>query len=147
MIGEEMLSALFIGLFASTTSASSAGERELVVMAEEEHLTAWQEIEQVARDFEREHPGLHVRCLPLGGAAGAQDKPKFLIAGGVPLDLLRIDVTELAAYAAEGALVDLQPYFAADPTWDEGAYFPLVLDALRDARGHLLGCRRPSRRT
>jgi len=124
----------------SALIAAPAGDgRELVVMAEEGHLTAWNEIERLAREFEREHPGLRVRCLPLGGAAGAQDKPKFLIAGGVPLDLLRIDVTELAAYAAEGALVDLDPYFAADPSWDENEYFPVVLDALRDPRGHLLG--------
>lgn len=52
MISEEMLSALFIGLLAPTTSASSAGERELVVMAEEGHLTAWQEIERLALAFE-----------------------------------------------------------------------------------------------
>ena len=125
-----MLAALLSALIA----APAGDGRELVVMAEEGHLTAWNEIERLAREFEREHPGLRVRCLPLGGAAGAQDKPKFLIAGGVPLDLLRIDVTELAAYAAEGALVDLDPYFAADPSWDENEYFPVVLDALRDPR-------------
>src|SRR5262245_46297256 len=118
---------------------ASGGERELVVLAEEGHLSAWGEIEKLARAFEGEHPGLRVRLLPLGGAAGAQDKAKFLLAGGVPLDLLRIDVTELAAYVGEGALVDLGPYFAGDPSWDEQAYFPLVLDALRDARGHLYG--------
>src|SRR5688572_23163397 len=89
-------------------------ERELVVMAEEGHLSAWQALEELARAFEREHPGLRVRLLPLGGAAGAQDKPKFLLAGDVPLDLLRIDVTELGAYRDEGALVDLEPYFDAD---------------------------------
>jgi multiple sugar transport system permease protein len=117
----------------------AAGERELVVLAEEGHLAAWREIEALAREFEREHPGVRVKLLPLGGAAGAQDKATFLIAGGVPLDLLRIDVTELAAYLDEGALVDLEPYFEADPSWDEGAYFPLVLEALRDERGHLHG--------
>jgi multiple sugar transport system permease protein len=126
-------------LLVSMASIPSAGERELVVMAEEGHLSAWHEIEALTRAFELEHPGLRVRCLPLGGAASSQDKPKFLIAGGMPLDLLRIDVTELAAYRNEGALVDLEVYFEADPSWDERAYFPIVLDALRDARGHLYG--------
>jgi ABC-type sugar transport system permease subunit/ABC-type glycerol-3-phosphate transport system substrate-binding protein len=119
--------------------AARAEERELVVMAEEGHLSAWQALEELARAFEREHPGMRVRLLPLGGAAGAQDKPKFLLAGDVPLDLLRIDVTELGAYRDEGALVDLEPYFAADPAWDASAYFPFALDVLRDARGHLYG--------
>jgi hypothetical protein len=119
--------------------ALALGERELTVLAEEGHLTAWQELEALAREFEAEYPGLTVRCLPLGGAAGAQDKAKFLIAGGVPLDLLRIDVTELAAYAAEGALLDLRPYLAAEPSFEEDAYFPQVLAALRGAEGELYG--------
>ncbi len=114
-------------------------------MVEEDHLSSWQTLEEMARDFEAEHPGLSVRCLPLGGAAGSQDKGKFLLAGNVPLDLLRIDVTEFSAYLGEGALVDLEPYFAADPAWDERAFFSQVLDAIRgpqDARGepgHLFG--------
>jgi multiple sugar transport system substrate-binding protein len=119
--------------------ALALGERVLTVLAEEGHLTAWQELEALARAFEAEHPGLTVRCLPLGGAAGAQDKAKFLIAGGVPLDLLRIDVTELAAYAAEGALLDLAPYLAAHPTFDADAYFPQVMEALRGPHGELYG--------
>ncbi|HEX6882975.1 MAG TPA: extracellular solute-binding protein [Planctomycetota bacterium] len=113
--------------------------RELVVLAEEGHLTAWEEIQGLARSFEAEHPGLRVKLLPLGGAAGAQDKPKFLLAGGVPLDVLRIDVTELAAYAGEGALVDLAPFAARDAAWDEGAYFPEVMGALHGPRGELWG--------
>src|SRR5262245_440674 len=133
-----MIASLLVGML-STSASVSLGDRELVVMAEEGHLTAWQEIEKLAREFEREHPGLRVQCLPLGGAASSQDKPKFLIAGGVPLDLLRIDVQEFAAYVGDGALIDLQPFFEADPSWDERAYFPVVLDAVRDARGHLYG--------
>jgi multiple sugar transport system permease protein len=132
---------LVLALASNASPAPHAAQemRELVVLAEEGHLSSWQAIEALARDFERENPGVRVKLLPLGGAAGAQDKAKFLLAGGVPLDLLRIDVTELAAYVGEGALVDLEPYFAADSSWDEHAYFPLVLDALRDGRGHLYG--------
>ncbi|MSR62826.1 MAG: extracellular solute-binding protein [Planctomycetes bacterium] len=134
-----MTLALLLSVLVGMGASGASNGRELVVMAEEGHLTAWLEIEALSRAFEHEHPGLSVRCLPLGGAAGSQDKPKFLIAGGVPLDLLRIDVTELAAYAGEGALVDLAPYFAADPSWDERAYFPAVLGALHGPRGELWG--------
>lgn len=129
MIGALLLPTLACGL---------QGERELVVLVEEGHLSAWQALEELAGEFEREHPGLTVRALPLGGAAGAQDKAKFLLAGDVPLDLLRIDVTELAAYAAEGALLDLGPYLAATG-FDAADYFPAVLEPLRTASGGVLG--------
>jgi len=119
--------------------ASAGGERTLVVMAEESQLSSWAVIEELARRFERENPGLEVRLIPLGGAAGSQDKSRFLLAGGLQLDLLRIDITELAAFVSEGALLDLEPYLAADPSWDPGAYFPAVLDAIRGAGGHLYG--------
>ena len=113
--------------------------RELVVMVEESHLSSWEVLEEIASELEREHPGLSVRLLPLGGAAGAQDRGKFLIAGGLQLDLVRIDITELAAYVAEGALLDLELYFAADSSWNPAEYYPPVLDAIRGADGHLYG--------
>ncbi len=116
-----------------------AAERTLVVMAEESHLSSWEVLQELAREFEARHPGLEVRLLPLGGAAGSQDRGRFLLAGELQLDLLRIDITELAAFANEGALVDLEPYLAADPGWDPEAYFPAVLDAIRGADGHLYG--------
>jgi multiple sugar transport system permease protein len=131
-----------LGLVLGGYAALASGplqERELVVLAEEGHLTAWDEVQELARKFERERPGLRVKLLPLGGASGAQDKAKFLLAGGVPLDVLRIDVTELAAYAGEGALVDLAPFAARDAEWDEGAYFQEVMGVLHGPRGELWG--------
>jgi multiple sugar transport system permease protein len=133
------MSLLGLFLLAACPLAPLPAERELVVMAEESHLSAWQALQELAREFERAHPGVHVRLLPLGGAAGSQDKGKFLLAGDVPLDLLRIDITELAAFAGEGALRDLGPLLAAEPVWDERDYFPVVLDALRGPRGELYG--------
>ena len=132
-----LLGPAFLGL----GDAQSAGvqERTLVVMAEESHLSSWAVLEQIAREFEQKNAALHVRLIPLGGAAGSQDKGKFLLAGDLQLDLLRIDITELAAFVREGALLDLEPYLAADPSWDPGAYFPVVLDAIRGAQGELYG--------
>jgi multiple sugar transport system permease protein len=119
--------------------ASFAEQRELVVMAEEDFLESWPVLERLAREFEAAHPGVDVRLLPLGGAVSSQHKGKFMLTGDVPLDVLRIDVTEIAAFHSEGALVDLQPYLDTDPAWNESAYFPQVLNACRDERGHLLG--------
>jgi len=114
-------------------------ERELVVMAEDAALSSWPLLEELARELEAAHPGVGVRLLDLGGAAGTKDKLKFMLAGDLPLDLARIDITEAAAFLAEGALLDLEPFCAADPTWDPAAYFAAPLAAVRDARGHLFG--------
>lgn len=114
-------------------------ERRIVVMTEAAGFKTWPVLRQLARQFEAEHPGVRVELLDSSGAAGAKDKNKFMIAGGLELDITRIDITELPAYLAEGALVDLQPFFDADPDWNPEEYFRAPLDALRDARGHLYG--------
>jgi len=108
-------------------------------MAEEASLASWPVLEELAAELEGRHAGVDVRLLPLGGAAGAEDRGKFMLAGDLQLDLLRIDITELAAFVAEDALFDLQPFFDADPTWEAEAYFAPVLEAVRDREGHLFG--------
>jgi len=112
--------------------------RELVVMVDERAFESWPQLEQLAREFEASHPGLEVKLADMQGAVGQQDKSRFMLSGNLQLDVMRIDVTELGAFLAEGALVDLQPYFDADPTWDASAYLPMI-DGMRDARGHLFG--------
>jgi multiple sugar transport system permease protein len=64
---------------------------------------------------------------------------RFLLAGDLQLDLVRIDIMELAGFVAEDALLDVEPYLAADPTWDPAAYWPQALDAIRGPYGHLVG--------
>ncbi len=125
--------------FFACLAPAHAEETELVVMVEESNLSAWEELLALARDFERANEGVHVRPIELGGAAGSQDKVKFLLAGDLQLDVVRIDIQELAAFVAEGALLDLEPFFAADPGFDAGAYFESTLAAIRDPRGHLYG--------
>ena len=127
-----------VALSLSPLAAVEEPEREVVVMAEEMVLDSWPVLEELTAEFEAAHPGVDVRLLPLGGAA-ARDKARFMLAGDLPLDVMRIDITELAAFVAEDALLDLQPYFDADPTWDPDAYFPSLLEAIRDERSHLYG--------
>lgn len=124
---------------AGAPGAAAGDERELVVMVEEDFLESWPVLVELAHDFERAHAGVSVRLLPLSGAVTSQHKGKFMLAGDLPLDVLRIDVTEMAAFLGEGALVDLQPFLDADPSFDARSYFPQVLDAMRDPRGHLHG--------
>jgi multiple sugar transport system substrate-binding protein len=125
-----------IALVLAAGEAAVAGD--LVVMVEDAALRSWPTLQGLAREFEERH-GVAVRLVDLGGAAGTKDKLKFLLAGDVPLDLARIDVTELAAYVADGALVDLEPYFAGDSDWRAGDWFSGPLDACRDHAGHLVG--------
>lgn len=121
--------------------ARAQGTRELVVMIDEMNFASWDALEELAAEFEAKHPGVSVRLLDQQGAVGQQDKARFLLAGGLQLDVTRIDVTEFSAFLGEGALVDLQPYFEADRAagrWDPDDYHR-VLDGWRDRGGHLHG--------
>ena len=131
-------------LAAAPVAGAVAQERVLHVMVEDALLVeSWELLHGLTAEFEARHAAagdpVRVEVLSLGGAAGTQDKVKFCLAGDLPLDLTRIDITELAAFVQEGALLDLQPYFAADEAWDPAAWFALCLDALRDGEGGLYG--------
>ncbi len=119
-------------------AAPAATPRRLVVMVDERGFESWPGLYELEREFEARHAGLDVVLLEQGGAVGQQDKARFLLAGELQLDVTRIDVTEFGAYLGEAALVDLEPFFQADPSWRAEDYLP-VIDGLRDARGHLYG--------
>ena len=125
-------------LLGAGPAPARCAEGELVVMVEERSLSAWSHLQELARGFEKRHR-VRVKLVDLGGAAGSKDKVKFMLAGGMPLDLVRVDVTEIAAFEAEGALLDIEDFTLADPNWDEQAFFPGPLTALRSAEGRLLG--------
>ncbi len=134
---------LALALCASLAAPLSAraSERELVVMIDSAAFQAWPTLLEIARDFEESHPGVRVKVLDAAGAVGQQDKARFMLAGDLQLDVVRIDVTEFSAFLTEGALVDLQPYFEEDRAagrWDPDEYFPIA-DGFRDARGHRYG--------
>lgn len=130
------LAAIFLVSYASDADAQN--DRRIVCLIEESTLSAWKEIGALAREFESENPGVRVQMIDGSGASGARDKVKFMLAGGLPLDLVRIDVTEFAGYLADGALLDLDEHVRRDPTFRADDYFS-VLDAFRDRRGHLFG--------
>lgn len=134
-----VLATLALNCLGGEPSAARVGEpRRLVVMVDERGFESWPGLYELEREFEARHAGLDVVLLEQGGAVGQQDKARFLLAGELQLDVTRIDVTEFGAYLAEGALVDLEPYLRADPSWSAEEYLP-VIDGLRDARGHLYG--------
>lgn len=125
--------------FALAGDLPAQEKRELNVVVHERWFAGFRYLEQTAREFEAAHPGVQVNILSSASAAGGEEKVKFMLAGKLPLDVTWIDVTEFAAFLQEGVLLDLQPYFDADPTWNQEDYFPQVLDAMRDTQGHLYG--------
>lgn len=130
--------ALLALLAAHGPSAGVQQAAELVAMVEDRALISWPFLEELTAAFEERH-GVKVRLVDLGGAAGTKDRLKFLLAGDVPLDLVRVDVTEIAAYVADDALVNLQTHFNGDAEWNEEDWFRAPLDALRGPDGGLLG--------
>lgn len=114
-------------------------EAVLRVMTHERWFAGYETLEEVARDFEAAHPGVRVEILSSAGGAGSRDKLKFTLAGNLPLDVAWLDVTEFSTFLADGALIDLEPFFAADPAWRPEDYFSEVLAGMRGPDGHLYG--------
>lgn len=107
-------------------------------MVEDRSFAAWHDLAALAKEFEAAHPGVRVRLADQSGASGSQDKIKFLIAGDLPLDVARIDITELPAFVAESALYDVGPVLER-LDFDTSKYFPGPVDALRGPNGELYG--------
>ena len=116
-----------------------AGDIELRVMVFEPTWEAWGDLLTVGREFEAEHPGVHVTFLSEKGGGDALSKLKIMLAARQPLDVTWVDVTELSAFLDDGALLDLQPYFDRDSTWRASDYFEGPLGAFRGSDGHLYG--------
>jgi multiple sugar transport system permease protein len=114
-------------------------EAVLRVMTHERWFAGYETLEEVAREFEQSHPGVRVEILSSAGGAGSRDKLKFTLAGNLQLDVAWLDVTEFSTFLADGALIDLQPYFDADPAWRPEEYFSEVLEGMRGPDAHLYG--------
>ncbi|MFH0944205.1 MAG: extracellular solute-binding protein [Planctomycetota bacterium] len=120
-------------------AAPATPQTVLRVLTHEHWFKGFPFLEETARQFEREHPGVRVEVLSTASASGAGDKVMMSLAGGLPLDVTWIDISEFPAFLENGTLLDLQPFFDADPTWDPLEYFPEILEAMRDGDGHLYG--------
>lgn len=72
----------------------------------------WGSIEQqrieraVAEAFEKDHPGIRVELVPVGGARYAE-KIQAMMVGRVAPDVLMVEINQYFEWAARGALVDL----------------------------------------
>lgn len=134
-------------LLAGATDATAAPQSPtpaqepitLRVMTHERWFRGFEYMEQATREFEAEHPGVKVELISSSGGSGSRDKIRFALAGDLPIDVTWIDVTEFSSFLDEGVLIDLQPYFDADPDWREEEYFEQILAGMRGSNGHLYG--------
>ncbi|NQU47111.1 MAG: extracellular solute-binding protein [Planctomycetes bacterium] len=111
----------------------------LRVMTHERWFRGFEYMEQATKEFEAAHPGVKVELISSSGGSGSRDKIRFALAGDLPIDVTWIDVTEFSSFLDEGVLIDLQPYFEADPTWDESLYYQQILAGMRGPDEHLYG--------
>ncbi|RMH03399.1 MAG: extracellular solute-binding protein [Planctomycetota bacterium] len=133
---------LFLPLLAPPTAGDpprEPAETVLRVLVHERWFAGWKYLQATAREFEAAHPGVRVEVLSSAGATGGAEKVKLVLAGGLPLDVTWIDVTEFAAWLREDVLLDLQPFFDADPTWRREDYFEPILQGMTGPDGNLYG--------
>ena len=125
--------------FASAEPSSEEQVLRVMVFDPTSMKEAWDQLIELAREFEDDNPGVRVKLLSEGGGGDVLTKLKIMLAARQPLDVVAIDVLEFSTFLADGVLLDLQPYFDRDATWDPAAYYQIVLDAFRGPNGHLYG--------
>jgi len=87
--------------------------------------------------FNRLYPDIEVEIIR---PADYWPKLMSMIAARTPPDVFYMGFPEFVKFHAMGALLDLQSYVDRDPTFNEGDFFPGLLDAFKDVRtGHIYG--------
>lgn len=87
-------------------------------------------------EFEKAHPGVHLRFVSLSENQARAKITASVATGGNEFDVVMISNYETPQWAANGWLVDLQPYADQTPGYDPGDFLPKVRDAL-SYQGHL----------
>ncbi len=133
---------LLAALSASLPVAGGADEEkdvELLVMITEPTFKAYNDFLKVGEEFEATHPGVKVTFLSESGGGDSLTKLKIMLAARQPLDVTWVDVIDFSQFLDDRVLLDLQPYFDQDPTWNRDDYFEAPLQAFSDKEGHLYG--------
>jgi sorbitol/mannitol transport system substrate-binding protein len=81
-------------------------------------------------DFEKTHPGVNLRFVSLSENQARAKITASVATGGNEFDVVMISNYETPQWAANGWLVDLQPYADQTPGYDPGDFLPKVRDAL-----------------
>jgi sorbitol/mannitol transport system substrate-binding protein len=81
-------------------------------------------------EFEKTHPGVQVRFVSLSENQARAKITASVATGGNEFDVVMISNYETPQWAADGWLVDLQPYADKTPGYDPQDFLPKVRDAL-----------------
>ncbi|NIR00161.1 MAG: extracellular solute-binding protein, partial [Gemmatimonadales bacterium] len=86
--------------------------------------------QELCERFEVEHPGIRVEVVNEPGDR-AMDKLQAMVAAGNPPDVMSIHGAFFTPLAAKGALLDLDPLIAEDPTFDLEDFYPALVELCR----------------
>ncbi|MDT7592686.1 MAG: polyol transport system substrate-binding protein, partial [Pseudonocardiales bacterium] len=81
-------------------------------------------------EFEKTHPGVQVRFVSLSENQARAKITASVATGGNEFDVVMISNYETPQWAADGWLVNLQPYADKTPGYDPQDFLPKVRDAL-----------------
>ena len=81
-------------------------------------------------EFEKTHPGIHVRFVTLSEDQARAKITASVATGGDEFDVVMISNYETPQWAADGWLVNLQPYANATPGYDPSDFMPQIRSAL-----------------
>lgn len=84
----------------------------------------------LCEEFERTHPGIEVEVINEPGDR-AMDKLQAMVAAGNPPDVMSIHGAMFIPMAAKGALMDLEPYIARDPSFNLDDFYPRLVETCR----------------
>jgi multiple sugar transport system permease protein len=140
-----LLLSAFLVLLPASAGCGAGGDDAVIlrVMVTEPTFEAYPTFCEVGRDFEerkrREGVNVEVRFLSESGGGDNLTKLKIMLAGRQPLDVTWIDIIDFSQFLDDNVVLDLQPFFDADPTWNRDDYFEPPLQAFSDRQGHLYG--------
>ncbi len=134
-----LLAIIVLATAVGVVGAQESASVELRVMVTEPTFEAYDAFLKCGRDFEAAHPGVTVKFISEAGGGDTLTKLKIMLAAREPLDVVWIDIIDFSQFLDDKVLLDLQPYFDADPTWNRDEYFEAPLQAFSDRQGHLYG--------
>lgn len=84
--------------------------------------------DRINKAFEAAHPGVTIKQETLPAGTNYFEKLQTLIASGTPPDVFDMWEGYVQPYAAAGHLLDLEPFFAADPDIKKDDFDPRMLE-------------------
>ncbi|MFJ4651829.1 ABC transporter substrate-binding protein [Nocardia sp. NPDC088792] len=128
------LAALFAAVTLTVTGCAGAGEltgggNDSVTIAIVSN-SQMQDAISLAPQFERENPGIKLKFTSLSENEARAKITASVATGGGEFDVVMISNYETPQWAANGWLVDLDPYMAATPGYDKADFIPSLQKSL-----------------